>query len=53
MSCVAVSELEEGEEDVTVNQSSSSRMSWLNDMKRDAQEKVCLVADLTFKYDEW
>ena len=42
MCILAVSELEEHEEDVTAAQASSSKMSWINDMKKEAQEKVAV-----------
>ena len=44
-----MSELEEAEEDVQANQSSAKKMEWLNEMKKEALEKVNYVLQSAIK----
>ena len=44
-----MSELEEAEEDVQANQSSAKKMEWLNEMKKEAVEKVNYVLQSAIK----
>ena len=46
---IKVSELEEAEEDVQANQSSAKKMEWLNEMKKEALEKVNYVLQSAIK----